>query len=251
MLSVLQVGNRTITAEEIIPLLASYQILPQLLRELLIDQAIASFTCTPEETASACQQFFQQHQLTSQTALQTWLAQHRMTLEQLQALGTRRLSIEKFKQVTWKHKLESYFLQRKGQLDKVIYSLIRTQDVEIAQELYFQIQEKEQSFAELARQYSQGSEAETGGLIGPVQLSTPHPTLAQMLSVSQPGKLCPPTRLGKWLVIVRLEKFIPVQLDEPMRQQLLDELFETWLQQQLQQLGSIHPLPGSAITVVK
>lgn len=71
MLSVLQVGNRTITAEEIIPLLASYQILPQLLRELLTDQAIASFTSTPEETAIACQQFFQQHQLTSQTALQT------------------------------------------------------------------------------------------------------------------------------------------------------------------------------------
>ncbi|HEY9844728.1 MAG TPA: hypothetical protein V6D03_00860, partial [Candidatus Caenarcaniphilales bacterium] len=66
MNAVLQAGNRTITAEEIIPLLASYQMLPQLLRENLIDQAIAAIHCTPEETASACDQFYQQHQLNSE-----------------------------------------------------------------------------------------------------------------------------------------------------------------------------------------
>lgn len=51
-----------------------------------------------------------------------------------------------------------------------------------------------------------------------------------------------PTRLGEWLVIVRLEKFIPAKLDNRMRQQLLTELFATWLQEQLNQLGSVRPL---------
>lgn len=233
MTVVLQVGNRQILAEEVIPLLASYQMLPQLLQEILIDQAIATTECTPEEKDAACQQFYAQNNLTSDESRQAWLQQHGMTIDQLEARATRGVKIEKFKQATWGPKLESYFLNRKGQLDRVIYSLIRTQDLGIAQEIYFRVLEGEQSFAELARTYSQGPEAQTDGLIGPVELSVPHPTLAQMLSISQPGQLWAPTRVGEWLVIVRLERFVPAQLDDAMRRRLLNELFNEWLQTQL------------------
>jgi parvulin-like peptidyl-prolyl isomerase len=237
---VLRIGDRTITAEEIIPLLAGYQLLTPLLRELIIDQEIAGIDCTPEELDQARKHFFEQNQITSEDAKQAWMAQRKMTAEQLEALASRGLKVEKFKQATWGHKLESYFLGRKAQLDRVIYSLIRSQDPGIIQELFFRIQEGEQSFAELAREYSQGPEAETGGLIGPVELSTPHPAVAQMLRLSKPGQLSPPTRLGEWFVIVRLEKFMPAQLDAPMRQRLLNECFATWLSEQLnQQLAAL------------
>ncbi|MEP0869834.1 peptidylprolyl isomerase [Trichocoleus desertorum AS-A10] len=242
MTVILQVGERAITAAEILPLLARYQLLPQLLRELLLDQVITPYTCTSEETAQACQQFYAQNQLGSEAVQQAWLSQRQITSEEFEARTERGLRIEKFKQATWGIKLESYFLQRKGQMDKVIYSLIRTQDVGIAQELYFRVQEGEQSFADLAREYSQGPEAQTGGLIGPVELSTPHPQLAKVLAMSQPGQLWPPTQLGEWVVIVRLEKFIPAQLDEPMRQRLLNELFNNWLQEQLNQINSANTL---------
>lgn len=241
MTTVLQIGDRTITAEEIVPLLTSYQMLPQLLREIVIDQAIASIECTSEEKDHACQQFCEQNQITSEEDRQAWLAQRYMSVEQLENLATRGLRIERFKQATWGHKLESYFLNRKGQLDKIIYSLIRTHDLGTAQELYFRIKEGEQPFTEIAREYSLGPEAQTGGLIGPVEVSTPHPVLAKLLVTSQPGQLLPPTRLGEWLVIARLEKFIPAQLDDLMRKRLLNECFTTWLQEQLNQLGSVYP----------
>jgi parvulin-like peptidyl-prolyl isomerase len=109
---------------------------------------------------------------------------------------------------------------------------------EVAQELYFRIQAGEQSFAECARAYSTGPEAQTGGLLGPMELSQPHPTLATLLSTSQPGQLWPPIRLGEWLVIVRLEKLLPAQLDEPMRQQLLNAQFEAWVQEQIERRRS-------------
>jgi parvulin-like peptidyl-prolyl isomerase len=239
MTVVLQIGDRAITAEELIPLLAGYQMMPRFIQEILIDQAIASIECSPEQIAEVCQQFYAQNQITDDQTRNAWLESQGMTEEQLQALATRDLRIELFKQATWGPKLESYFLSRKDQLDKVIYSLIRTRDVGIAQELYFRILEEEQSFAELARSYSQGPEAQTDGLIGPVELSVPHPTLAQMLSLSQPGQLCPPTRVGEWLVLVRLEKFIPAQLDESMRRRLLDECFNNWLKDQVEQSAPI------------
>lgn len=236
MTAALQFGKRTITAEEIIPLLTNYQLLPRLLVEMIVDQAIVPITCTPEEIASNYQQFCEKNQLTTATTLQAWLKRYRMTPEQLETLVKRGLRIDKFKQASWGHKLESYFLSCKSRLDKVIYSLIQTQDVAIAQELYFRIHEGEASFTELAQEYSQGMEAQTGGFVGPVELSTCHPTLAQMLLMSQPGKLWPPICIGEWVVIVQLEKFIPAQLNEPVRQRLLNELFANWLQEQLNQL---------------
>ncbi|HBB36322.1 MAG TPA: peptidylprolyl isomerase [Cyanobacteria bacterium UBA8803] len=239
MTAVLQVGDQTITAEEVIPLLAKYQLLPQLLGEIIIDGAIATIECTPEEKTLACQQFDKKNQIGSDEERLAWLERQGMTLEQAEELAVRGLKVEKFKQATWSNKLESYFLKRKGQLDRVVYSLLRTQEATIAQELYFRIQEGEQAFAELARDYSQGPEAQTGGLVGPVELSTPHPALAQILTVSKPGQLWPPTRLGEWFIIVRLEKFFPAQLDDSMRQRLLNELFNTWMQEQIQQKTSI------------
>lgn len=241
MTAILQVGDvwqeaasrlGTIKSDEIISLLKQYGIMAQFMREVLIDCAIADITLTTEETFKACQQFYQQQQLTSDADLETWLISRGLSREQLDHIITRNTKLEYFKLGNWDSKLESYFLQRKAKLDRVIYSLIRVKDIGIAQELYFRIQEGEQSFSQLASEYSLGSEAETGGLLGPMELSVPHPDLAKMLAASQPGKLLPPTRLGEWIVIVRLEKFMKSQLNESMRQRLLNELFENWIQTQ-------------------
>ncbi|MDZ7953022.1 peptidylprolyl isomerase [Nostoc sp. DedQUE09] len=245
MTEAIQIGNRTITASELISLLASYQMLPQLQRELIIDEAIEqnsrstkAIECTPEEVAQAKQQFYAEKQLKNEQDIQAWMAHQGLTPDQLEVITTRKLKIEKFKQATWGNKLESYFFQSKAKLDKVIYSLLRTQDVGIAQELYFRIQAKENSFADLAREYSLGPEAQTGGLVGPIELNALHPVMVQMLSSSQPGQILPPTRIAEWFVILRLEKFIPAQLDEFMKVRLLSELFETWLQEQQKRIMS-------------
>jgi parvulin-like peptidyl-prolyl isomerase len=84
-------------------------------------------------------------------------------------------------------------------------------------------------------QYSQGTEAQTGGLIGPVEINAPHPKIAQVLATSKPGQLTPPTRVGEWIVIIRLENYLSAQLDPPMRQRMLDELFRDWLNEAMKQ----------------
>jgi parvulin-like peptidyl-prolyl isomerase len=236
MATVLQVNNDIITAKEVIPLLTRYQMLPRLLVEIIIDQAIASITCTTEEIDNNYHKFCEKNQLCSETQRKVWLERYRMTPEQLKDLATRGLKIEKFKQETWGYKLQSYFFSCKSQLDKVNYSVIWTRDIRLAQELYFRLEAGEQPFAELAREYSQGSEAQSGGFIGPIELSNVQPDLAKILSISQVGQLWSPIRFGEWVVIVQLEKLIPAQLDEPMRQRLLNELFADWLQEQLNQL---------------
>lgn len=234
MTVVLPVEDRNITEKDILSRLVSYQMMPQLRRESIIDNAISSISCTEEELTNARQKFYQQNQLSDRNNLQVWLKHYGMSQEFLETFFIPRLlKIEKFKHEKWNHQLESYFLKRKGALDRAIYSLIRTKDRGIAKELYFRIRENEQSFAEIAREYSQGLEAQYNGLIGPVELGTMHPTLANLLTMSQPGQLWHPIPVEEWLLIVRLEKLIPAQLDASMRQILLREMFENWVKKQM------------------
>lgn len=231
----LRVGEVALAATDVLPCLRRYGLLPAFLREVVIDQAIAPFTLTEEEEASAVEQFRQANQLTAAEQCKIYVEQRGLTVADLEPLAQRERRLHKFKLETWGNKVESYFLQRKTQMDRVLYSLIRTREAGMAQELYFRIQDDGEPFADLAREYSEGQEAQTGGLIGPVELSVPHAALGRILSISQPGQLWPPTKVGDWFVVVRLEKFLPAKLDEATRQRLLDELFNNWLIEQVKQ----------------
>jgi parvulin-like peptidyl-prolyl isomerase len=236
MTKVFQVGNTGVDLEDLPTLLSRYQLLPHLFKQLIIDQAIAEFDCTPDEKVSAIAAFYQQHRLETEADRLAWCKQNRTTQADIEISAVRQLLVNKFKIATFAAKVESYFMSRKQHLDRVIYSLIRTNDSNLAQELYFRIQEGEDSFADLAREHSQGVEASTGGVVGPTALSKPHPVIAKVLSVSQPGQLWAPMPLENWTVILRLEQLMPAQLDDSMRAHLIDELFEQWLQQQVQQV---------------
>lgn len=236
---ILQVGSKVIQADEFLPLLSRYQLMPQFLRNIILDQAIADISCTEDEQKTAFEVFEKQQQITSAQAREAWLQKQGMTLTQMADLAVRPMMLEKFKIATWERKVDTYFMTRKTTLDQVVYSLIRTKDIGLAQEIYFRIQEGEQSFVDLAREYSQGTEAQTGGLLGPVPLSQPHPAISKLLSVSKVGQLWPPRPLAEWFVIIRLEKLLPAQLDQPMRRRLLEELFETWLQEQIKQVNPL------------
>ncbi|WP_088889248.1 peptidylprolyl isomerase [Leptolyngbya ohadii] len=235
-LNLLEKVGRTVSTQELLPLLATYQMMPQFLIQTILDRAIQSIACTSEETLQACQQLCQRWSLTTEAQQQDWRSHYGLSAAEFEQLATRSLRIEKFQQQTWAHQINSYFLQRKQDLDQVVYSLLRTSDEDMAQELYFRISEDEASFAELALQYSEGIERQTGGLLGPIELGALHQQLAQLLYTSPIGHV-QTFRLGDWCMIVRLEKRVPAQLDESVRQRLLQEKFETWLQTQIQQLS--------------
>jgi parvulin-like peptidyl-prolyl isomerase len=230
---VLQVGQETITASEIVSRLTRYQMLPQFLSEVIIDQALAPIQCSPEEQTKAYQRFYEQNQITDDNERQAWCQHNGLTQEQLEDLAIRPLKLQKFQQAMWGKKVESYFLERKEELDQVCYSLLRIKDGGLAQELYFRLEEGEQSFVEIARKYSQGPEAQQGGLIGPMSMKMPHPVIARILKSLKPGQISQPVRIEEWFIIVRLEKYIPAQLNETMRRRLLNELFQNWLSEQL------------------
>jgi parvulin-like peptidyl-prolyl isomerase len=231
----LEINGGKFRAETLVEKIVSYGMMPQLVREMTLDRSTTDISLTPEERNTAYQQAFQQLGIDTDEKLKAWLKQQGMTTADLERRAERALKVSKFKQATWGAKVNSAFLERKQQLDRVIYSLICTKDFCIAQELYFRIKEGEQSFDELAREYSQGPEAQTGGLIGPVEIGSINPDLGQKLRAGDVGQIQAPTAIGDWIVLVRLEKLLPVTLDAAIQQRLIDESFTKWLEEAVSQ----------------
>ena len=219
MTTALQICDRTISTDNIIPLLTRYRLMPQLLRELVIDGAIADIDYTDDDLANFRAQVEE--------------AQHPEADIDEDAL-IRAFKIQTFKRRKFGPHIRSTFLQRKAQLEQIIYSLLRTHDQGLAYEMYFRIQEDEQAFAAAATLYSEGPEAHTAGLVGPVDLGSHDDEFAQFLNTRQVGELTLPTRLGPWFIVLRIEEKIPARLDEAMEQRLLHDLFEAWVDEQVE-----------------
>jgi parvulin-like peptidyl-prolyl isomerase len=230
--------QKVMPGEEFMELLQQYWLLPKLQRELIIDAELETIVCTQEEIFNAYKAFYHQYQINSDADRVAWLERNHCTLARFESLVLRQIKLDRFKQTIFAHKVDSYFLQRKSQLDRVVYSLLRVKDLHLAQELFFRTQDGEIVFTELVKQYSGGEEAELDGLVGPHEMSLPHPALAQALRSLQIGKVSAPMQIGDWFVIAKLEKKLPAKLDKAMRTRLTDELCEQWVQEKLNQLVS-------------
>ena len=129
-------------------------------------------------------------------------------------------------------KAEARFLERKHELDQVVYSLLRLENSFLARELYLQIESGESNFADLAKRYAEGPERNTNGIVGPVSLTQAHPALVEKLRVAQPGVLLEPFRISDWWLVVRLERYSPATFTPEVSDRMCKEMFDAWIEEQ-------------------
>ena len=218
--------------------LARWGLLEQVARERCIDELLRDRPLPgPERLLLLRQDLERRLGLQELEPRQGWLARHGLVDGDLDRMAARSWQWLMWCRDRWGSDLQTIFLQRKAEFDQVTYSLLRLLDGELASELYLQIKEGDASFSELAAQFSGGPEKRSGGLLGPVPLSQPHPALAKLLQVSKPGQIWPPKHLEGWWVVVRLEKLQPATLDPAMQERLLLDEGDQVLRERLKQFG--------------
>ncbi len=225
----LQIGDNRISGDRVLQQLYEAQLLPQLLREMVIDELIDRVASENKIDLTPNQAEFDRlyEQVTEISPFQG------MNTEQLATITARTLKLHKFKQAGWGHKISSYYPTVQHQLYRVSYSIFQAQDGLLAQEVFFRIQSGEQSFAQLAIEYSIDPSAPRGGNIGPIMIREIPPAIAQVLDKLSPGELSPLFQLDRNYGFIRLNELIKPQLDEGTHQALIDELFENWIQAQI------------------
>ena len=229
--------------------LRRHNLLKPLVQLQIIAEAVGEEQVSANELENARNGFLQQRGLKDGEDLNTHLASLGWTTEDFEWQIALPIRIKKHCNKHFQHKAEAHFLTRKNHLDKVVYSLLRTKDAFLAQELYLRIDGRESDFGDLAAQFSEGPERNTKGIIGPVPMNQAHPTIAELLRTTKPGVLLHPVRLGELWIVMRLESYTPASFDEAMAARLSRELFDQWVSDELarKMAGTFDPcVPANA-----
>ena len=212
--------------------IARQQGLEQVMAKAVIFDEICQAIDLPSDLeAKMLDHYWQQANVVDPDDQQRHLQARGWSRDDLLIHATRFERLNRFQTTMFSDDVELRFLECKNDLDSIHYSLIRLQDGDLAFELHQRLIEAEASFEELAMAYSEGPERNEQGRIGPVPLSQPHPLLMNVLRTSQPGQIRDPLLINDTWVIVRLDQWDGARLDDATREQLLEELFESWIQQ--------------------
>ena len=126
--------------------------------------------------------------------------------------------------------IKDYFYKRKRDLDQVVYSMLRLNDIGLAEELYLRLKNGESTISELAHKYSLGPEKYTKGIVGPMPLSKANEQIRAISNKENMGKLNKPILVQNTIIISVVEHIIEASLTPEMEQKLLEELFNIELQ---------------------
>lgn len=168
--------------------------------------------------------------------LDQWCLRHAVPLASLQAVASFQARLQAASEALWGDEVPGRFLERRSSLDQVTMTVLRFEDADLAQELYFQLLEGETLFAQLIERYGNQSGQPPRALVGPVALDQLHPLLARAAERYGPGALIPPLDLNGRVHLLRVEALTKASLDGGMRQRLLLELRQQWLNEHLQTL---------------
>ena len=213
-------------------LLKRFNLLTPLVEQMVTREAIAAVAVSEEQLQEARLGLLEQR---GYDGIEQWAElldelgrSEEEVLERLR-YGIRRRS---FMRERFAPKAEALFLERKNELDQVVYSLLRLENSFLARELYLQIEAGESNFADLAKRYAEGPERNTNGIVGPVSLTQAHPILVEKLRVAQPGVLLEPFRISDWWLVVRLERYSPATFTDEVSDQMCEEMFDAWIEEE-------------------
>jgi parvulin-like peptidyl-prolyl isomerase len=210
-------------------------VLLPLMKSVILGNAVSTVSLSDDERNDALMAWSQRHGIKSDEELFTFCQQQLLNLDAARYQAELSIRIDRYAIEEFSHRGEQRFLQRKAELDQVVYSLIRIHDRGMAQELYLRISEGEATFAELASEHSEGDEKARNGIVGPVPLNKSHPRLTEMLRSGQPKQLFPPIYIEPWWLIVRLEDLKPAVFNDAMKLGMCRDLLQEWVNEQLQQ----------------
>ncbi len=212
-------------------------LLKPLIKGELIKEILSEVSIKEELKNKKIEELKQNLNLSDEKAYSQWLKDSCYSEKDFGEIAQSKEKIKEYCKQEFNHKVGGRFLEIKDKLDTVVYSLIRCKDLFKARELYQRLVEKEDSFGNLAANFSEGPEKKTRGIVGPAPLAAAHPQLSEILGKSRVGKVESPIEINGSYVIVRLEFYEPAKLDEFMTEKLEEELFQTWIDSKVNEIN--------------
>jgi parvulin-like peptidyl-prolyl isomerase len=166
-----------------------------------------------------------------------WLQKHKLSVEEFGQLFHTTIVSAKLAEHLFADRVELFFLEHQLEYTSAIVYEIVLDDEDLAVELHCAISEGEIGFAELAYQYVQDKElSRRGGYRGAVSRQQFKPEISAAVFAANPPELLKPIVTSSGVHLIKVEEIIQPQLNNILRQQILADMFNSWLRQQTEQL---------------
>lgn len=195
---------------------------------------------TPEELQKAADTFRAANQLTSADETWKWLDNRGLTIEDFEEMIHNSVLRAKLAYHLFADQVESYFFENKINYTTAVIYEICVDDEDLAMELFYAVQENEVSFSEVAHQYIEETEQRRrGGYRGVLNRKQLSPEKSAAVFAANPPQLLKPVVTSKGVYLIFVEEIIDPELTENVRQKILLELFDQWLQSKLEKTETL------------
>lgn len=208
----------------------SYQIIERAAQDRRI-------TVTPEEIQAEANRQRYQNRLETASAAFTWLTEQLITPEDWEGGIRKHLLFKKLAEHLFTRDVESYFAEHRLDFEQVSLYRVVVPYQQLAQELFYQIEEREISFYEAAHLYDiDESRRLKCGFEGRMYRWGLRPELAATIFGAQLGQVMGPVRSEQGFDLLMVEEFIAPDLNPEIRQQIIERMFREWLDSELNYL---------------
>jgi PPIC-type PPIASE domain len=195
-----------------------------------------NLTLSEEELQAAGDAFRLEHRLFGISETTAWLTQQRIALEDWSEGIKISLLSKKLKDRLFGANLDIHYISNRDNYRRVALSQILVLEQPEALKIVQALQERHESFCALALQYSKGKRSqENGGFVGVRFLTELPPDLARAIAGAAEGEVIGPIQTKLGYHILRVEQWFPAELNESVRDQILEYLFQNFLQTQRSQ----------------
>jgi parvulin-like peptidyl-prolyl isomerase len=208
----------------------------KILSQRIIEQTAQErgITVTPEEVEIEAFRLRYEQRLENLATTQAWLADQMSTVEDWEAGIRDRLLAQKLAESLFATEIENYFAQNRLNFEQIILYQIIVPYQRVARDILYQIEEREISFYEAAHLYDIDEiRRYQCGYEGKLYRWNLKPEIVDVVFNARPGELIGPitTEQGSHILIV--EEFIPAQLTPQRYQEILNQMFKEWIDNQV------------------
>jgi parvulin-like peptidyl-prolyl isomerase len=170
----------------------------------------------------------------------SWLQKQHLSLDEFEETIYVNTLTTKLAQHLFGTKVELCFTERILDYTQAIIYEVILDDPDLAMELYYALQEGEITFAQVGDRYIQDPELRRiGGYRGKIRRSELKPEISAAVFAATAGQVLKPITTAKGVHLIRVEEILQPKLDANLSHQILNELFTTWLKQQIDGVESI------------
>lgn len=242
-ISVLTIDNESISINQFFNYLryagGLQRAVGEVLRQYILEKELQErkdINIDDKQVDFAIMNFMQQSQLIDPNRFNEWLKTNNITYEFFRSQIVLGLKIDSLKnKVITKPDLEAYFTKQKELLQKVVLSRIILANKDKAESLKAEIVADQSKFNALAKEHSLTEDKVANGMMGPLRIGSLPTILKNNLAAAKEGDLIGPIEIENRYCLFRVDGFVNPTLDEPLQQELHNQLFEQWFRNKLSQ----------------